>query len=57
MWLFVSLNILQDQGSVSIADVPVRGLDLLDASCSHRHAILMLYLHLTLDILHDGPHP
>ena len=41
---------------MSVADVPVRRLDLLDASCPHCHAILMLCLHLTLDLLHDGQH-
>ena len=53
--LFVELS-LQGQGSVSVADVPVRRLDLFDASCSHCHAILMLCLHLTLDLLHDLRH-
>ena len=41
---------------MSVADVPVRRLDLLDASCPHCRAILMLCLHLTLDLLHDGQH-
>ena len=41
---------------MSVADVPVRRLDLLNATCPHCRAILMLCLHLTLDFLHDGQH-
>ena len=48
---------LQGQGSVSVADVPVRGLDLLDASCSHCLPVLVLCLHLALDLLHHRLHP
>jgi hypothetical protein len=57
-WLvcFVVL-ILQGQGLVSVADVPVSGLDLLDASCSHCLPVFMLCLHLTLDLLHHRLHP
>ena len=41
---------------MSVADVPVRRLDRLDPACSHCLPILMLCLHLTLDLLHDGQH-
>ena len=41
---------------MSVADVPVRGLDGFDTSCSHCHAILMLCLVLALDVLHDLLH-
>ena len=41
---------------MSVADVPVSGLDRLDASCSDCHAILMLCLVLALDVLHDLLH-
>ena len=41
---------------MAVADVPVSGLDLLDATCSDRLALLMLCLHLTLDLLHNGQH-
>ena len=42
---------------MSVADVPVSGLDLLDASCSHCLPVLVLCLHLTLDLLHHRLHP
>ena len=48
--------ILQGQRLMSVADVPVRGLDRLDTSCSDCHAILMLCLVLALDVLHDLLH-
>ena len=41
---------------MSVADVPGRGLALLDASCPDCLALLMLCLHLALDLLHDGQH-
>ena len=41
---------------MSVADVPGRGLALLNPSCPDRLALLMLCLHLTLDLLHDGLH-
>ena len=41
---------------MAVADVPVSGLDLLDATCPDRLALLMLCLHLALDLLHDGQH-
>ena len=41
---------------MAVADVPVSGLDLLDATCSHCLPVLMLCLHLALDFLHDGQH-
>ena len=53
--LFVELS-LQGQRLMSVADVPVSGLDLLNASCSHCLPVLMLCLHLTLDLLHNGQH-
>jgi len=53
--LFVELS-LQGQGSVSVADVPVRRLDLFDATCSHCRAILMLCLLLLKDRIHDATH-
>ena len=53
--LFVELS-LQGQGLMSVADVPVRGLDGLDATCSHCLPVFVLCLHLALDLLHDGLH-
>ena len=41
---------------MSVADVPVRRLDLLNASCSHCHAILILCLLLLKDRIHDATH-
>ena len=41
---------------MSVADVPVRRLDLLNASCSHCHAIIMLCLLLLKDRIHDATH-
>ena len=41
---------------MAVADVPVSGLDLLDATCSHCLPVLMLCLMLALDLLHDGQH-
>ena len=41
---------------MSVADVPGRGLALLDASCPDCLALLMLCLHLALDLLHDCHH-
>ena len=41
---------------MSVADVPVRGLDRLDTSCSDCHAVVMLCLVLALDVLHDLLH-
>ena len=41
---------------MSVADVPVRRLDLLNASCSHCHAIIMLCLLLLKDGIHDATH-
>ena len=41
---------------MAVADVPVSGLDLLDATCSHCHPILMLCLLLHEDFLHHGLH-
>ncbi len=41
---------------MSVADVPGRGLALLNPSRPDRLALLMLCLHLTLDLLHDGQH-
>ena len=41
---------------MSVADVPVRRLFGLDPACPDCLPILMLCLHLTLDLLHDGQH-
>ena len=41
---------------MSVADVPVRELFRLDLACPDCLPILMLCLHLTLDLLHDGQH-
>ena len=41
---------------MSVADVPVRRLDLLNATCSHCLPVLMLCLLLALDFLHDCLH-
>ena len=41
---------------MSVADVPGRGLALLNPSCPDRLALLMLCLHLALDLLHDCHH-
>ena len=41
---------------MSVADVPVRRLDLLNASCSHCLPVLVLCLVLALDALHDLLH-
>lgn len=41
---------------MSVADVPVRRLDLFDATCSDCHAILMLCLLLLENLLHHGLH-
>lgn len=54
--LFLEFS-LQGQGSVSVADVPVRRLDLLDATCSHCLPVLVLCHVLTLDLLHHRLHP
>jgi len=48
---------LQGQGLMSVADVPVSGLDLLDATCSHCLPVLVLCLMLALDLLHHRLHP
>ncbi len=53
--LFVELS-LQGQRLVSVADVPVRELVGLDATCSHCLPILHLLLVLALDRLHDLLH-
>ncbi len=53
---FVSLNSLQGQGSVSVADVPVAGLVGLDLACPDCLPVLMFCLLLALDLLHDGQH-
>ena len=53
--LFVELS-LQGQRLMSVADVPVRGLDGFDTSCSHCLPVLMLCLLLALDLLHDLLH-
>ena len=53
--LFLEFS-LQGQGLVSVAHIPVSGLDLLNATCSHCLPVLVLCLHLTLDLLHDGQH-
>ena len=55
-WFVSHAVSLQGQGSVSVADVPVRGLDGLDLACPDCLPVLMLCLHLTLDFLHDGQH-
>jgi len=41
---------------MSVADVPVSGLDGFDTSCSHCLPVLMLCLMLALDVLHDLLH-
>ena len=41
---------------MAVADVPVSGLDGLDASCSHCLPVLVLCLVLALDALHDLLH-
>ena len=41
---------------MSVADVPVRELFGLDLACPDCLPILMLCLHLTLDLLHEGQH-
>ena len=41
---------------MSVADVPVRELVGLDATCSHCLPVLMLCLLLALDLLHDCLH-
>jgi len=53
--LFLEFS-LQGQGLVSVANVPVRRLVGLDATCSHCRAILHLCLMLALDLLHDLLH-
>lgn len=47
---------LQGQGSVSVADVPVRELFRLDLACPDCLPVLMLCLLLALDLFHDGQH-
>jgi len=41
---------------MSVADVPVSGLDRLDATCSHCLPVLHLCHVLALDVLHDLLH-
>ncbi len=41
---------------MSVADVPVRRLDLFDASCSHCCSIVAFCLLLLKDRIHDATH-